>query len=228
MREPTVASLMTGEVITTSPETPFKDLVDLLQNNPISAVPVLDGGYPVGVVSEADLLPKEEFRGGTADAPTIFSGRAAKHRWEQAKGLTARDVMTTPVKTIAPDASASAAAHELALAGVRRLFIVGSDGALVGVLSRRDLLKVFVREDDDLRTEIRGEVFGRTLWVDPDTVDVEVADGVVTLRGQLERRSEVDIAVHLVRALPGVVGVENHLTYTWDNTADHIHHGMGT
>ncbi|MGW6930798.1 CBS domain-containing protein [Lentzea sp. NPDC054927] len=218
MREPTVASLMTREVITADVECPFKDLVQLLEDNKISAVPVLDGGYPVGVVSEADLLPKEEFRGGTEDAPGLFAGRATKHRWEQASGVTARDVMTSPVKSIAPDLAASAAARELAATGVRRLFVMDSDGALVGVLSRRDLLKLFVREDEELRTTIRDEIFGRMLWVDPDSLYVAVTDGVVTVQGQLDRQSEVEIAEHLIRVLPGVVDVHNQLRAGWNDT----------
>ncbi|RDI34298.1 CBS domain-containing protein [Lentzea flaviverrucosa] len=218
MREPTVSSLMTREVISADIDSSFKELVQLLEGNKISALPVLDGGYPVGVVSEADLVPKEEFRGGTEDAPGLFGGRAARHRWEQAAGLTAKDVMTSPVRSISPDATASAAARELAEAGVRRLFVMDGDGALVGVLSRRDLLKLYLREDDELRTTIRDEIFGRTLWVDPDTVDVEVTDGVVALQGRLERQSEIDIADHLVRALPGVVDVQNRLRPEWNDT----------
>jgi CBS domain-containing protein len=218
MREPTVSSLMTREVITADVGSSFKELVQLLQDNKISAVPVLDGGYPVGVVSEADLVPKEEFRGGTSEAPGFFAGRDEKHRFAQAGGVTARDVMTSPVKSIAPDTSAGAAARELASSGVRRLFVVDSDGALVGVLSRRDLLKLFLREDEDLKKVIREEIFGRMLWVDPFSVDVEVSDGVVTVQGQLERQSEVEIAEHLVRALPGVVDVQNQLKPEWNDT----------
>ena len=218
MREPTVASLMTREVITADVGSSFKDVVKLLEDNAISAVPVLDGGYPVGVVSESDLLPKEEFRGGTEEAPGVFAGRAVKHRWEQASGLTAQDVMTSPVKTVQPDTAASAAARELATEGLRRLFVMDTDGALVGVLSRRDLLKLFLREDDELRTEIRDEILGRMLWVDPDTIDVEVSDGVVTMQGPLERQSEAEIAEHLVRALPGVVDVHNELQAEWNDT----------
>lgn len=218
MREPTVSSLMTREVISAGIESSYKELVQLLEDNKISALPVLDGGYPVGVVSEADLMPKEEFRGGTGEAPGLFAGRATRHRWEQAAGLTAKDVMTSPVRSVSPDTTASAAARELAEAGVRRLFVMDGDGALVGVLSRRDLLKLYLREDDELRTTIRDEIFGRTLWVDPDTVDVEVTDGVVTLQGQLERQSEIDIADHLVRALPGVVDVRNLLRPEWNDT----------
>jgi CBS domain-containing protein len=218
MREPTVAELMTREVITADVGSSFKELVQLLEDNRISAVPVLDGGYPVGVVSEADLMPKEEFRGGTDDAPGAFAGRAKKHRWEQAGGVTARDVMTSPVKSVSPDLAAGAAARELAAAGVRRLFVMDDDGALVGVLSRRDLLKLFLRDDEELRTTIRDEIFGRMLWVDPNTIDVAVTDGVVTLQGELERQSEVEIAGHLVRALPGVVDVHNQLRCGWNDT----------
>ena len=218
MREPTVASLMTREVIAADVGSSFKELVQLLEDNEISAVPVLDGGYPVGVVSEADLVPKEEFRGGTGDAPGMFAGRAVKHRWDQASGVTARDVMTSPVESVAPDLSASAAARELAAAGVRRLFVVDSDGALAGVLSRRDLLKLFLREDDELRTTIRDEIFGRMLWVDPNTITVDVTGGVATLDGRLERQSEVDVAEHLVRALPGVVDVHSRLGCGWNDT----------
>ncbi|MET8763367.1 CBS domain-containing protein [Lentzea sp. NPDC004782] len=218
MRRLSVASLMTSEVITASPETPFKDLALLMEEHGISAVPVVEGDYAVGVVSEADLLAKEEFRGGTRTRPAILSSRAAKRRWRRALGGTAREVMTTPVRTIRMDASASTAAIELAKAGVRRLFVVDVEGALVGVLSRRDLLKVFVKDDEALRAEIQDEVFGSSTWLNPATVDITVHDGVVTLRGLLERRSDVDLAAYFVRALPGVVGLENNLSYEWDDT----------
>ncbi|GAB2862034.1 CBS domain-containing protein [Lentzea nigeriaca] len=218
MRRLSVASLMTSEVITAIPETPFKDLALLMRKHSISAVPIVEGDYAVGVVSEADLLPKEEFRGGTTARPAILSSRAEKRRWRRALGGTAREVMTTPVRTIRMDASASTAAGELAKAGVRRLFVVDVDGALVGVLSRRDLLKVFVKDDEALRAEIQDEVFGSSTWINPATVDITVHDGVVTMRGLLERRSDVDLAAYFVRALPGVVSLENNLAYEWDDT----------
>jgi CBS domain-containing protein len=218
MRQLSVASLMTSEVITASPETPFKDLALLMEEHSISAVPVVEGDYAIGVVSEADLLAKEEFRGGTTGKPAILSSRAERRRWRRARGGTAREVMTTPVRTIRLDASASTAARELAKAGTRRLFVVDVDGALVGVLSRRDLLKVFVKDDETLRAEIQDQVFGSSTWLNPATVDITVHDGVVTLRGLLERRSDVDLAAYFVRALPGVVDLENNLAYEWDDT----------
>src|SRR5690349_17307876 len=70
----------------------------------------------------------------------------------------------------------------------------------------------------ELRTIIRDEIFGRMLWVDPNPIYVAVTDGVVTMRGELERQSEVEIAEHLVRVLPGVVDVHNQLKCGWNDT----------
>ncbi|TQM78917.1 CBS domain protein [Saccharothrix saharensis] len=219
MREPEVASLMTREVVKIRIGTPFKEIAAVLTDGAFSAVPVVDtDDRPIGVVSEADLLPKEEYRGGTEPGPSAFARRETKQRWRQAHGVTAADVMTTPVTTIGPDEPASAAAHKLAVEGVRRLFVVDTDGRLVGVLSRRDLLKVFLRSDEDLRRTVVHEVLQRTLWVEPTAVEVEVVDGVVTLRGNVERRSEADIAYRLTLAVPGVVDVHNHLSHGWDDT----------
>lgn len=218
MRQPSVASLMTSEVISANPDTPFKDLVELMEEHRISAVPIVEGDYAIGVVSDADLLPKEEFRGGTAEKPAILSSRAEKRRWQRAHGVTAREVMTTPVRMIGMNASAGIAARELAKAGARRLFVADVDGSLVGVLSRRDLLKVFVKDDETLHAEILHEVFGSSTWLNPATVEVVVHDGVVTLRGLVERRSDVELAAHLVRAMPGVVDLTNLLSYEWDDT----------
>ncbi|MEV8438699.1 CBS domain-containing protein [Actinosynnema sp. NPDC051121] len=219
MREPEVASLMTREVVKVGVDAQFKEVAAILTDGGFSAVPVVDtDGRPVGVVSEADLLPKQEYRGGTEPGPSAFARRDTKQRWRQAHGVTAADVMTTPVVTTGPDEPASAAAHKLAVEGVRRLFVVDTDGRLLGVLSRRDLLKVFLRSDEDLRRTIIRDVMQRTLWVEPTAVEVEVVDGVVTLRGSIDRRSEADIAYRLTRAMPGVVDVHNHLSYGWDDT----------
>jgi CBS domain-containing protein len=100
---------------------------------------------------------------------------------------------------------------------VKRLPVVDADGRLVGIVSRRDLLRVFLQSDEAIRAEILDDVFHRVLWVEPPQVSVEVHDGVVTLAGQLEQRSLVEIAVRLTTAVGGVVGVENHLTYKTDD-----------
>jgi CBS domain/BON domain len=127
MPGPTVDSVMTTTVITVRPETPFKQIVELLEANQISAVPVVHpDGTPLGVVSEADLLAKEEYAGGT-EPVRLFAGAGRRQRWRK------------------------------------------------------------------------------------------VNNGVVTLDGRFERRSEAEIAVKLTTAWPGVVGVIDKLAFEWDD-----------
>jgi len=126
--------------------------------------------------------------------------------------------MTAPVVTVAPDAALGEAARLMHRKGVKRLPVVDAGGTIHGILSRSDLLKVFLRDDADIEHEVREDVVRRTLWIDPDTVRVSVHDGVVHLEGQLERRSLIPVLERLVSAVEGVVGVEEHLTFVVDDT----------
>lgn len=214
MREPTVAAVMTTRVVAVTPDTTFKDLVTTLTRERISAVPVVDGdGRPIGVVSEADVLAKQEFHGGNDEKP--HGDRAGRDRWFRAQAKTAAELMTTPVRAIRADEPLSAAARILAVAHVRRLFVTGLDGRLVGVVSRRDLLRIYDQTEDELREQVEDMV--EEVGAAPGAVEVRVADGVVTLDGLLERRSLVDVVVRVVAALPGVVGVRNNLRYGVDD-----------
>lgn len=218
MHEPTVASVMTRDVITTRPEVSFKEVVGILAENSISAVPVVDAdGHPTGVVSEADALAKQEFHGG-AEALPWWAGRQSRSRWHKALGLTARDVMTAPVVTIDSAEPVTAAARQLAEKHLRRLFVVDEDGRLVGVVSRRDVLGVYLRDDDELRAEIEEYVLRKGMWIIPGTVTVAVAKGVVTLEGTLEHRTSTQIVERLTLAVAGVVGVQNQLRFVVDDT----------
>lgn len=218
MREPTVAAVMTTPVVTAGPEMLFKDLVTLLAENRISAVPVVDSaGHPVGVVSEADVLSKQEFHGGT-DVLPWWAGRRRKARWHKATGFSAAEVMTTPVITIGVDEPVAAAARRLADKRVRRLFVVDADGVLTGVVSRHDVLGMFLRSDNEIRADIEELVLRKGMWFIPGEVAVGVSDGVATLDGAVEHRSTVAIAEKLTNAVPGVVGVHNNLRYVVDDT----------
>lgn len=224
MRKMTVADVMTRDLITVAPGAPFKDIVDFIVGEGISAVPVVDAkGRPIGVVSGADLLRKEEHRDVDA-GPPAFALPATRQRWRKAVGLTARELMTSPVRTVRSDAELPSAARELARSGVRRLFVVDGD-RLVGVLSRRDLLRGFLRGDNEIRDEIEREVFVRNLWADLSRVRVTVEHGVVTLTGRLEYQAEVELAGQQARAIPGVIAVRNRLDYLWtgesQRTASH-------
>lgn len=217
MREPTVASVMTTAVITVAPETPFKDVVATLSGNGISAVPVVGPQDTViGVVSEADVLPKQEFHGGADPMPHGVPRR--RTRWFRSLGLCAAELMTTPALTIGPDESVTLAARRLAENRVRRLFVVDADNRLVGVVSRHDILGTFLRADNEIRTDIEEHVLRHGMWVIPGTVNVQVTNGVATLDGTLEHRSAVDVAAQLTQAVTGVVGVHNNLRYVVDDT----------
>lgn len=219
MREPTVASVMTTTVITVTPETPFKDVVATLSGNGISAVPVVGPhGTVIGVVSEADVLPKQEFHGGADPVPHRVPRR--RTRWFRSLGLCAAELMTTPVLTIGPDESVTLAARRLAENRVRRLFVVDADGRLVGVVSRRDILGTFLRADNDIRADVEEVVLGVPLGPAPEsTVSIDVHDGVVTVDGEVEKRSDTGVCVYLIRAVPGVVSVRSNLRYRTDDLA---------
>jgi CBS-domain-containing membrane protein len=212
-----VRDVMTREVVTVDEDTPFKEIAELLADCHISAVPVLDpDGRVVGIVSEADLLLKEENPQGTPGG-WPFEGRRRRATRAKAAADTAVELMTAPAVTVGPDATVAEAARLLHRHLIKRLPVVDPAGPLVGIVSRADLLKVFLRADDDIAREVREEVLMLAMWVDPDSVTVKVRDGVVTLTGQLERRSLIPIAVSLVYGVDGVVDVVDRLGFEVDD-----------
>jgi CBS-domain-containing membrane protein len=213
-----VRDVMTREVVTVDERASFKEVATLIAEHRVSALPVLDGkGRVAGIVSEADLLLKEEF----AEKPTkdrLFQSRRQRETRAKAAGDTAAELMTSPAVTVGPDASVAEAARLLHRHGVKRLPVVDPAGPLLGIVSRADLLKVFLHSDADIAREVRQQVLMRAMWMDPDTVVVDVRDGVVALTGQLERRSLIPITVSLVHGIDGVVDVIDRLTFELDDT----------
>lgn len=217
MSAPTVADVMTKHVIAVESTTSFKEVVSLLAENQISAVPVLGATTQIiGVVSEADLLLKERQRDDQR-VPGVFAGPRKWGRFRKATATTVADVMTTKVKTIGPNAPLARAARQLLDGKIRRLFVVDDHGKPIGILARRDVLRVYARSDEDLAEMLRRELRRSSLWAAPEEVTVRVADGEVTLEGQLDRRSEVEWASRLIAAMPGVVTVHNALTFAYDD-----------
>lgn len=213
----TVSDVMTRTVVVVSESASFKDVVRRMHEYRVSALPVVDAdGRLVGIVSEADLILKEDPE--LVASAHLFEGRHRRHERRKAAGLTSRDLMTSPVVSVGPDATLGEAAGLMHRKAVKRLPVVDPDGRILGILSRADLLKVFLRDDVDIEGEIREDVIRRTLWIDPDTISVTVRDGVAMLEGQLERRSLIPMIERLVSAVEGVVGVEEHLSYLVDDT----------
>jgi CBS-domain-containing membrane protein len=214
----TVRDVMTRDVVVVDRSARFKDVARLMALHRVSAIPVVDEGrHLVGIVSEADLLLKEA-RG--AEARGRDRGRRGRER-SKAEGVLASQLMTTPVVSIGPDANVRDAARLMHRERVKRLPVVDADGVVIGIVSRRDLLKVFLRSDEEIESEIRGQLLRRSLWMDPHQIDVTVRGGVVFLRGEVERASLVPILIGMVRGVDGVVDVAPHLTSAFDDR--HLH-----
>ena len=212
-----VADVMSAPAVTVTSDAPFKEIIDLLRSRRISAVPVVDtDGRSLGIVSEADLLLKEE---ATGEEPLDAGLRLRRrHALEQkAHALVARDVMSSPAITTTTETRLAAAARSMRTHGLKRLVVVGEEGTVVGVVSRRDILAVFARSDDDIHLDVVEGVLPRWLWVDPAKVTVAVTDGVVDLAGELELRSDTEALLELVQGLEGVVAVRSALGFRFDD-----------
>ena len=213
-RHLTVLDVMTTEVTTANPFDGFKEVAERLFENGLSALPVVDENRTVlGVISEADLLIKE---GADFDNGRHY-GRHARRDALKAKAVVAADAMTHPAITIQAHETVAGAARIMHKRGLKHLPVVDSENRLLGVVSRHDLIKVFSRTDESIKDEVIKGVFGRDLMIDTLGVVVEVGDGVVTVAGEVERKSEIPIISFLVSAMDGVVAVNNALTYRWDD-----------
>jgi CBS-domain-containing membrane protein len=169
----------------------------------------------IGVVSEADLLHRLEFAGDEKERH-LFERRSRRAGRAKAHGDNAAALMTAPAVTVRSDESVVAAAKLMQTERVKRLPVVDRGGRLVGIVARSDLLKTFLRPDSAIRADVMDEVRG-VLQVDPGAVDVEVAGGVVTLRGRVDRRSTAMVAVRLTRAVAGVVDVVDQTAWAFDD-----------
>ncbi|MFD8544474.1 CBS domain-containing protein [Streptomyces sp. NPDC059649] len=217
MQHRTVGELMTRGVIQVQPQTPFKEIVRTLAENDVTAVPVVDAaGRPMGVVSEADLLRK------SADQ-TDPSGRTPiphLEAWERAKaeGSRAEELMSAPAVCAREEWTVVEAARLMAVQNVKRLPVVDETDKLVGIVSRGDLLRIFLRHDHAIRAEITQDLLHRTLGLAPSGVTVEVREGQVTLTGTVPAKSLIPVIERLCLSVDGVVSVSEHLAYETDDT----------
>lgn len=211
-----VADVMTAPVFTARPETTFKDAVRLLRSKRVSGLPVVDArGRLVGIVSESDLLNKVERRD-----PDTYVLESRKHRLDRARA-SAMDVasaMTTEVVTVGPDFPIALAAREMHTRGIKRLPVVDEAGKLVGIVSRGDLLTVFLRTDRQLRADVKKALAEAEALHGGRTLKAVVDAGVVVLDGAFGEKSRCDATVRTVTSIDGVVGVRSRMTYDTDDT----------
>jgi CBS domain-containing protein len=208
-----VSDVMTKSVVTVDRITPYKEIARLLAEHRISGLPVLKMGREViGVVTEADLIAAED----KVQRRLHAAGR--RPRWRQRQqhpGLTAGELMTTPAITIGRHATIPAAARVMNARHIRRLPVVDEDGRLVGIVSRRDLLSVFLRPDENIAADVR-RLLDEVLLAQPGEADVTVREGIVTLTGTLDPKTGphgdlIPVAIKLMWGVDGVVDIIDHL-----------------
>lgn len=208
----TVGDVMTKTVVTVTPDADFKEIVTAMELWKVTAIPVIEGeGRVVGIVSEADLLPKEEFR---EHRPGLIEQMRHPVDTAKAGSLRAEELMTSPAVTIRPDATLPQTARLMADRRIKRLPVVDADGTLKGIISRADLLKIFLRSDDELAIEIRREVVERLFPLSPKDIKIDVTHGVVTLTGRVRDAHLIPLATRLAQAVEGVVDVRCRLVPT--------------
>lgn len=195
-----VRDVMTRKVVTVAPETSFREAVRLLEELRIDALPVVEGDRVVGMIAESDLLLKEEL----VDLPAGGTGLPWQRRRDRARASarSVREAMSRAPATVTPDATLSAAARVMHRRRVGGLPVVEGDQRLVGIVTRSDLLKVFLRDDDELAADI-AHVLGSLA----QGIRCDVSDGCVTLEGEVRLRSEATRAAALAAHVPGVVHV---------------------
>jgi CBS-domain-containing membrane protein len=223
MKHDKVGSLMTMDVVRAEYGTPTEEVARLLAGLRIGGLPVVDqDDQVIGVVSASDLTAHEPARSDPHRSRSRFGfpelSPAARRRTAQASARTAGQLMSAPPVTAHAEDTIVEAARTMARRGVNRLPVLDEEDRLVGIVTRRDLLRVYLRPDADIRDEVTDEVLVRGLWLMPRSIDVAVTDGVVTLAGRLERRSEAEIAVAMTRQIDGVVAVVDRLTWRLDDT----------
>jgi CBS-domain-containing membrane protein len=214
-----VEDVMTSEVVCARPSTPYKELVRLLTERNVSAVPVVDEErHVLGVVSEADLILKQGQPVDAVQRSLLASKRRRADRLK-ARGGTAAELMTWPVITVGPQAGVADAARLLRKHRIKRLPVTDPAERLIGIVSQSDVLKVFLRPDEEIRRQVVDQVIIGDLLMDPEALQVTVRDGVVLLEGTCERRSLELVLVRAVAGVEGVVRVENRLGFDVDDVS---------
>lgn len=197
-----VQDVMTREVVTVAPETSFREAVRLLEELRIDALPVLEGDRVVGMIAESDLLLKEEL----ADQPGGGTGLPWQRRRDRARASArlVREAMSRCPATVSPDDTLGAAARVMHRRRVGGLPVVDGDQRLVGIVTRSDLLKVFLRDDDEIAADVLEALAGCM----QKGVRCEVSDGCVRLTGEVRHHSDATTAAARAAHVPGVVHVD--------------------
>ena len=205
-----VSDVMTRDVITVPRSASLKEAAAVLVQRGISGVPVVDDGKVVGVFSERDLLFKEQGKPDGAHWLTWLTDPLAVADRPKLEARQVGEAMTSPAVTIDAVADVAAAARLMLSTGVSRLPVL-REGYLAGIVTRADLVRAFVRSDEEIAREINGDILGRKLWLDQSGLEIAVRDGNVSISGPLTETVEPEMLTRLIAEVPGVVSVHAEL-----------------
>lgn len=189
-RDMNVRDVMTVSLITVDPETPVKDCVVLMLQAHIGGLPVVSGDVLVGIMTASDVLSRNQ---------------------AQSHAPVARDVMTADPTCLQEETSVAAAARTFARHQIKRAPIVRG-ARLVGIVTRSDLLRPYLRTDSEIEAEIEDDIIVRGIGLRPNDIQVRVSRGVVELHGTLPRADLQSMLLLLVRRVDGVVDVWDDLS----------------
>jgi CBS domain-containing protein len=212
-----VGDVMTSEVTTISANAPLKEAAMVMVHAGISGIPVVDGeGRVMGIITEADFVAAEANRSWGRHRKRLLANLFGEG--EATAASVVADVMTKNPHTIDSSSSVTEAARRMTDLKVKRLPVVTPDGTLEGIISRADVMAAFARSDGELRSEIEADVVDRILRLAPGSIEVAVANGVVTLEGAVETKSEARLLEELAVRVEGVISVASNVQYGRDDT----------
>ena len=217
-------NIMTTKVFTVSPDATVREMASMMAKNGISAVPVLDQHEVVGIVTEGDLLHRQEL--GTERYRTRMSwvrfledDKALAAIDAKEHGMRARDIMTRNVISISEDAPITEIADTLERNNIKRLLVLNGK-KLVGIVSRANIVRAIAarpegaykptsRDDDEIRFKVI-ETLERIKGTSPWLTTVVVANGIVSLYGTVEDEMVRDPSRLAIGKIPYVVAVRDH------------------
>jgi len=207
----TAETCMSQPAVTVHSDAPIDEVVSTMEKHQIRRVPVVDErDCCVGIISQADLLNKAEKR-----EPDAYVLESRRHRLDRSRAaaLDVASAMSRAVTSVRADAPIALAAREMHSRGFKRLPVVDEDGRLVGIVSRSDLLRVFLRSDHELRAEISRVLdHAQRRWA-ASGLDVEVTGGVANLEGLFRSKNQLQATLRAVAGVEGVIGIRNRMVY---------------
>lgn len=214
--------IMTSDVVSVRPDTPLEDVIRLMLSHRISGLPVVENGAVIGMVSEGDLLRRPEI--GTERRPRHWlqlfgSSETDAADYVRTHGVTAGEVMTTDVASVTETTPLEDIARLLESRRIKRVPVL-REGALVGIVSRADLLRGVAsrlgparqESDGEIRASLLAELKAHPSWAPlPAEISVLVQDGVVHYWGYVRSEAQRKAMIVAAERIAGVRRVEDHL-----------------